>query len=73
MFVYNVALYSGAHYHTYERDYPFYFNQSFTKVKSPYTWTQGGKKDYHDNTLLSIVEGIAGNDREIIMEYPPDE
>lgn len=70
---YNVALYMGGHYHTYERVYPYYYNDTFKKVESPYTWTEGGASNYLDNTLLSIVEGIAGNDREIIMQYPPDE
>lgn len=63
MIEYNVALYMGAHYHTYERVYPYFSNNTFKKVESPYVWNQGGASDPADNTLLSIVEGIAGNDR----------
>lgn len=63
MMEYNVALYIGAHYHTYERDYPFFKNDTFLAQESPYTWITGGNKNYLDNSLLSIVEGIAGNDR----------
>lgn len=70
---YNVALYIGAHYHTYERVHPYFYNETFVKKSSPYVWSEGGEANYLDNTLLSIVEGIAGNDREIIMTYPPAE
>jgi hypothetical protein len=52
---YNVALYIGAHYHTYERIYPYYDNETFLNKPSPYTWMEGGASNYHDNTLLSIV------------------
>ena len=31
MMQYNVPLYIGAHYHTYERVYPYYKNDSFVK------------------------------------------
>jgi hypothetical protein len=36
MFKNNIALYLGAHSHTYERIYPYCQNGSINKVNSPY-------------------------------------
>lgn len=62
MIDYNVVLYIGAHFHTYERLYPFFKGNQFKKIMPPYSLTNSTKY------LVSIVEGIAGND-EIIVEF----
>ena len=56
MIDYNVALYIGAHFHSYERLYPFFKGNQFKKMMPPYELTKTSKY------LISIVEGIAGND-----------
>ena len=40
MIDYNVALYLGAHFHTYERLYPFVKGGQFNKILPPYTLTK---------------------------------
>jgi hypothetical protein len=36
MFKANIGLYLGAHYHTYERIYPYCSNGTINKIESPY-------------------------------------
>lgn len=59
MINHHVVLYIGAHYHVYERLYP-YNGYTFIKEESPYKFT--ADKKY----LISLVEGIAGNDKSIV-------
>lgn len=54
----------GAHYHTYERLYPYCSNDSFVLNPPPYD------VDNDDKCIISIVEGIAGNDDKIVETYP---
>jgi hypothetical protein len=60
---YNVVFYLGAHYHTYERIYPYLRGGNFTLIPQPYSLTPSTKY------LPSIVEGIAGNDKSIVDSY----
>ncbi len=60
MIDYNVALYIGAHFHTYERLYPYRKGGQFAKILPPYSLSKSTKY------LVSIVEGIAGNDELIV-------
>jgi len=55
MFENNIKFYIGAHYHTYERIYPYCQNKTFSMTKSPYN-VQNDEK-----CIISIIEGIAGN------------
>lgn len=55
-----VSLYIGAHTHDYERTYPYFFNQTFEQIESPYETGQ----DY----LISVVEGVAGSNTTLIPE-----
>lgn len=55
-----VSLYLGAHTHDYERAYPYFHNQTFESMESPYEV----KKDY----LISVVEGVAGSNTTLIEE-----
>lgn len=63
MIDYDTVLYIGAHYHTYERLYPFTKQGEFLAVPPPYTLTKS------TNYLISVVEGIAGNDKSIVDKY----
>ncbi len=54
----SVSLYLGAHYHSYQRLYPYTKGDKFT--------TQAEDYNSNDGYLISIVEGVAGNDKEII-------
>lgn len=53
-----VSLYIGAHYHTYQRLFPYLRNGSFSTQQDHYT----SDGDY----LITIVEGVAGNDKDIV-------
>lgn len=53
-----ISLYIGAHLHSYQRAFPYYRNGSFGSQPDDYR--------SNDNYLVSIVEGIAGNDNYII-------
>ena len=55
-----VALYIGAHYHIYERTYPYIGKGKTIQLDPPYDINR------ETNYLLSIMEGIAGNDKNII-------
>ena len=55
-----VSLYIGAHTHDYERTYPYFPNQTFQTLQSPY----GEGKGY----LVSIIEGVAGSDTSMITD-----
>ena len=57
-----VSLYIGAHTHSYERSYPYYRNHSFVKAEPPYIST--------GQYLISIVEGVSGNNRSIVDAIP---
>jgi hypothetical protein len=57
-----VSLYVGAHTHTYERNYPYYANRTFSKLESPY--------QANGNYLISVVEGVAGTDHGFISTMP---
>lgn len=63
MFENNVKFYIGAHYHTYERVYPYCKNGNFSTVSSPYYANKLG------DCMVSILEGIAGNDDKIVETY----
>mgnify|MGYP000866513177 CR=1 FL=1 len=56
MFENNIKFYIGAHYHTYERIFPYCKNSTFSFTQSPYNF------NVDNGCILSIVEGIAGND-----------
>lgn len=57
-----VSLYVGAHTHSYERNYPYFKDHSFLTVESPYH-AEGGY-------LISVVEGVGGNDKDILTVMP---
>jgi hypothetical protein len=63
MFENNIKFYIGAHYHTYERLYPYCKNETFSLIPPPYS--DVSLKD----CIVSIVEGIAGNDDKIVEVY----
>lgn len=48
----------GAHYHTYQRIHPYQRDNTFIKVEGDYKT--------HQKYLVSIVEGVAGNDKDIV-------
>lgn len=54
----NVSLYIGAHYHTYQRAFPYKKGDTFTTQKNGFR--------ANDGYLISIVEGVAGNDKDIV-------
>ncbi len=58
MFDQRISLYIGAHYHSYQRLYPYQRDGSFTTQRDGYR-SDGGY-------LVSIVEGVAGNDKDIV-------
>jgi hypothetical protein len=58
MFDNEVSLYFGAHFHTYQRLYPYLKNDTFTSQKEGYSSDQG--------YFLCILEGVAGNDKDIV-------
>lgn len=60
---YNVVFYIGAHYHTYERLYPYIKGADFKLSPQPYRLSESSKY------LVSVVEGIAGNDKSIVEQY----
>lgn len=62
MIDYGVSFYIGAHTHSYERNYPYFRNGSFVPLESPY--------NSEDSYLISVVEGVAGNDRSIFTVMP---
>jgi hypothetical protein len=53
-----VTLYLGAHDHSYQRLYPYQKDDTFSAQKDGYN----SNGDY----LISIIEGVAGNDIEIV-------
>jgi hypothetical protein len=53
-----VSLYLGAHYHSYQRTFPYLKDGTFSNQKDNY------RAD--DGYIISIVEGVAGNDRDIV-------
>jgi hypothetical protein len=55
-----VSLYVGAHTHSYERNYPYFKNHTFVPIESPYT--------PNGEFLISVVEGVGGNDNDIVTE-----
>ena len=59
-----VLLYLGAHFHAYERLYPYIGNGKTTKIDPPYNMTS------KTNYLPSLVEGIAGADHGIVDSFP---
>ena len=58
----NVCLYFGAHFHTYERIYPYIGNGKTIPLNPPYIFTPKSKY------LLSIVEGVGGTDHGIATD-----
>jgi hypothetical protein len=58
MFEHRVRLYFGAHDHSYQRTLPVYRNGTFSTSKDNYTTAE----DY----IVSLVEGVAGNDEGIV-------
>jgi hypothetical protein len=63
MFKNNTKFYIGAHYQTFERLYSYCKNGTFSLVPSPYR--NSSLKD----CMVSIIEGIAGNDEKIVEVY----
>ena len=58
------VFYLGAHYHTYERLFPFIGKGNFDlQNPGPYHLTDSSRY------LVSVVEGIAGNDDKIVESY----
>jgi hypothetical protein len=53
---YGYSMYIGAHTHTYERLYPYYKGE-VTPLDGPY---------HNIDSLIPIVEGVAGNDKDIV-------
>lgn len=53
-----VSLYFGAHDHSYQRSLPIYSDGSFSKKTNNY--------NSNDGYIISIVEGVAGNDEGIV-------
>ncbi len=53
-----VSLYFGAHDHSYQRSLPIYPDGSFSKKTNNY--------DSNEGYIISIVEGVAGNDESIV-------
>lgn len=53
-----VSLYLGAHYHTYQRIFPYLRDGTFS--------TQSKNYRSDDEYIISIVEGVAGNDKDIV-------
>ena len=53
-----VSLYLGSHYHTYQRLYPYRKDGTFSNQADGYA--------SNGNYLISVVEGVAGNDRDIV-------
>ena len=65
MIAHHSVFYLGSHYHTYERLYPFIGNGEFNlEKKGPY------EVDKNSKYLVSVVEGISGNDDKIVESYP---
>lgn len=60
MYKSEVSLYFGAHDHSYQRSLPLYSNGSFSKKTNNY--------NSKDGYIISIVEGVAGNDEGIVEE-----
>ena len=60
---YDTVFYIGAHYHTYQRIYPYIKGGDFKLIPGPYNLTRNTKY------LISVVEGIAGNDKSIVETY----
>ena len=58
MLNHGVSLYLGAHWHTYQRIYPYLKNDTFSTQKGDYQ-SDGGY-------LVTVVEGVAGNDKDIV-------
>lgn len=58
MFNAGVSLYIGAHYHTYQRAYPYLKDNTFKP--------QAGDYRSNEEYIISIVEGVAGNDKDIV-------
>lgn len=56
-----INLYLTAHVHTYERQYPYYKGK-ILYVDGPYS---------NMDSLVSIVEGVAGNDQGLVEEAYP--
>lgn len=54
----DISLYLGAHYHSYQRIYPYTKGDKFINQSQNYT-SDGGY-------LITIVEGVAGNDKDIV-------
>lgn len=58
MFDAGVSLYIGAHYHTYQRAYPYLKDNTFS--------IQTGNYRSNEDYIISVVEGVAGNDKDIV-------
>ena len=62
MFNAGVSLYVGAHAHEYNRVYPYYKNNTFSREESPYRDDQG--------YMISIVEGVGGSNTDMVESVP---
>lgn len=58
MFNAGVSFYIGAHYHTYQRAYPYLRDNTFR--------IEGDNYRANEDYIISIVEGVAGNDKDIV-------
>lgn len=58
MFDADISLYIGAHYHTYQRNFPYLETNEFM--------LQDGSYRDNEGYIISIVEGVAGNDKDIV-------
>ena len=51
----------GAHYHAYERNYPYTVTGEFDHQESPYLW-QEQQTEPTKMRMISTINGIAGSD-----------
>lgn len=56
------SLFLGAHTHSYERNYPYFKDHTFLSMEGPYEASAG--------YLVSVVEGVAGNQISIAESMP---
>ncbi len=62
MFDADVQFYIGAHFHVYERIYPYCQNGTVQTLSSPYDLK-------NSKCMISILQGIAGNGKSIVETY----
>ena len=61
MMNHNVPLYLSAHYHAFERHYPWNMQRGFMKINNPYRWNRNSA--FEERYMISVVNGLGGNDK----------